>query len=233
MGTTLMALAPKSGFEIAGAVDEGDDPTLGIRSCDVAVDFSFHSATAPLVGMAAAAGKPIVIGTTGHTEEERTEILADSAVIPVVWAGNYSIGVNLLVHLTRKAASILGSNYHPEISEMHHALKVDAPSGTAEMLIGAVRDGRSLPADSVKHGREGIVGERSDDEIGVHSLRGGDIVGEHTVMFAGAGERVEFKHVATDREIFARGALNAAKWVVGKPPGLYGMDEVLGFSDAQ
>jgi 4-hydroxy-tetrahydrodipicolinate reductase len=113
---------------------------------------------------------------------------------------------------------------------MHHALKVDAPSGTADMLVDAVRDGRSLPPESVRHGREGIIGERPEEEIGVHALRGGDAVGEHTVVFAGRGERVELKHLATDRVIFARGALNAAAWVLGKAPGLYGMNDVLGFS---
>jgi 4-hydroxy-tetrahydrodipicolinate reductase len=232
MGGTLMALAPKSGIEIAAAVDEGDDPSASIGNCDVVIDFSFHCATAPLVRLAAEAAKPMVIGTTGHSEEERAEILNETTRIPVIWAGNFSIGVNLLFHLTKRAASILGPKYHAEITELHHALKVDAPSGTAEMLVTAVREGRSLPPESVRHGRTGIVGVRPDDEIGVHALRGGDVVGEHTVFFAGHGERVELRHVATDREIFARGALNAARWVAGKSPGLYGMDDVLGISSA-
>ncbi len=231
MGEAIIAVAESEDARIIAAVDMGDDPLPGLRQAAVAIDFSFHSATVPLLEVARSCKCPVVIGTTGHSEEERQQIIEISKDIPVVWAGNYSVGVNLLFYLVEKAAGILGDNYHPEVVEMHHRHKKDAPSGTAEGFVEAILAGRQWGRDAVRNGREGITGERPDVEVGVHALRGGDVVGDHTVIFAGPGERVEISHRAADRAIFARGAVRAAHWVQGKPPGRYSMRDVLGLSD--
>ena len=231
MGQTLTAAAPLSDAHIEAAIGIGDDPTAVIDDCDIVLDFSFHSATPEIVKLAKDHSKPVVIGTTGHTDEERKEITALSSSVPMVWAGNFSIGVNLLFYLTAIAAKILEGNYHPEVVEMHHRHKKDAPSGTAETLVNAILKSRNLGPECVRHGREGIMGERIDDEIGVHSLRGGEEVGEHTVIFAGPGERFELAHRAGNRHVFAEGALKAAHWVIDKPPGCYSMQDVLGLKD--
>lgn len=228
MGQAVAALAEGHGTYITVALGNGDAAEPHIAACDVVIDFSFHTATEPLVALAAAHGKPVVIGTTGHSAAERAAILHHAERIPIVWAGNFSIGVNLLLHLTEQAAALLSTDYHPEIIEIHHAKKKDAPSGTAENLVSAILRGRAWSPSVVRHGRSGITGERPDAEIGVHAVRGGDVVGEHTVLFAGSGERIELKHQATDRRIFAQGALTAAHWVRTQPAGLYGMREVLG-----
>ena len=151
----------------------------------------------------------------------------------MVWAGNFSTGVNLLFYLTQQAAKVLdsGSDFDVEVIEMHHRLKKDAPSGTADRLLEILKSSRDLSDDQVAHGRNGMVGERPVSEIGSHALRGGDVVGDHTVMFAGIGERIELTHRATDRKIFAAGALRAAKWVCGQSPSLYSMQDVLGLTD--
>jgi 4-hydroxy-tetrahydrodipicolinate reductase len=229
MGQAILAAAPGAGVVIARQLDTGDRLDAAVLAgIDVAIDFSSHEATAPLAKLAAAKKIPLVIGTTGHSPEERKEITTFAKKIPVVWAGNYSVGVNLLNFLARRAAEVLGPAYNVEIVEMHHRDKKDAPSGTAEKLIAVVREARRLAEDKVVHGRHGLVGARPTDEIGVHALRGGDVVGDHTVMFAGDGERVELTHKASSRAIFAIGALKAAQWVQGRKPGLYGMDDVLG-----
>ena len=172
----------------------------------------------------------MVIGTTGHGKDDKNAIESVAADIPMVWAGNFSTGVNLLFYLTQQAARVLdgGSDFDPEVIEMHHRLKKDSPSGTADRLLEILKDSRKLSDEDVSHGRSGMVGERKENEIGSHALRGGDVVGEHTVMFAGIGERIELTHRATDRVIFAAGALKAAKWVAEQPPGLYSMQDVLG-----
>lgn len=231
MGQTIIRLAPEYGAEIFGAVDQGDDATQYITTCDAVIDFSFHSVTKAITELAVKNGKPIVIGTTGHTPEERAEILAHAKEVPMIFAGNYSVGVNLLYFLVRRAAESLGPEYNPEVMEMHHNLKKDAPSGTAERIVEVLREARGISRDKVRNGREGLVGARPADEIGVHALRGGDVVGEHTVFFAGQGERIEITHRATDRAIFARGAIRAACWLVGKKPGLYEMKDVLGLAE--
>jgi 4-hydroxy-tetrahydrodipicolinate reductase len=148
--------------------------------------------------------------------------------VPCVWAGNFSIGVNLLFALTRRASAILGSDYDIEVVEMHHRFKKDAPSGTAARLLEIIMEERKLTAAALRHGREGITGERKPTEIGIHALRGGDVVGDHTVMFAAMGERLELTHKASDRGVFARGSLRAAQWLVGRKAGLYDMQDVLG-----
>lgn len=232
MGLAIASIAAANDAEIIAACDAGDDPRAGIERCDAVIDFSFHEVTAGIAELAAAQGCPLVIGTTGHNAAEKAAILkAVEGKIPVVWAGNYSVGVNTLNYLTRKAAAILGEQYEPEVLEMHHHDKKDAPSGTAERLIEILKEGCELSDDQVVHGREGLVGARPKKEIGVHALRGGDIVGEHTVFFCGNGERIELTHRATDRKIFAQGAVRAAHWALGKAPGIYNMEDVLGLND--
>lgn len=231
MGQAIIAVAPELDSVIAAENDVGDDPGSTIAISDVVIEFSIHTATLPIVKLAAEQHKPVVIGTTGHTDEERAAIKELTQKIPVVWSGNYSVGVNLLFYLGRKAAEILDKSYHPEIIEMHHRHKVDAPSGTAERLLQVVREARHLSVDQIKHGRHGITGARPDDEIGMHTLRGGDVVGDHTVLFAGDGERFELTHKASDRKIFAQGAIKAAHWVMQQQPGLYSMEHVLGLSE--
>ncbi|MEO0726928.1 MAG: 4-hydroxy-tetrahydrodipicolinate reductase, partial [Bacteroidota bacterium] len=193
-----------------------------VASCEL------KSITTSAASMAAQHKTPLVIGTTGHDDAERVAILAYQEHLPIVWAGNFSLGVNLLFFLAERVAATLPISYHPEIVEMHHRMKKDAPSGTAENLVEAILRGRSWSADTVKYGRSGITGERPDEEIGVHALRGGEVVGEHSVHFAGPGERLELKHQATDRRIFAEGALVAASWLLDQKPGLYNMQDVLG-----
>jgi 4-hydroxy-tetrahydrodipicolinate reductase len=173
--------------------------------------------------------KAIVIGTTGHSDIEKSAIRKLETKIPIVWASNFSTGVNTLFWLTRKAAEILGSDFDLEIIEMHHRLKKDAPSGTAKSLAEILAAVRKQQLEKVaRHGRVGIVGERTAAEIGIHSIRGGDVVGDHTVIFANAGERLELTHKASSRDTFANGALRAALWVVKQKPGLYDMQDVLG-----
>lgn len=230
MGQSLIACAPRfADIQVVGKIDIGDKLEDVIDQSDVVVDFSFHNATAGLAEICARERKAMVIGTTGHTEAHKNKILELTSEIPIVWASNYSTGVNALFWLTRKAAEILGPSFDLEIVEMHHRLKKDAPSGTAMTLaeiLAAVR-GEQLK-EVLKHGREGIVGERSAREIGMHSVRGGDVVGDHTVIFAANGERMELTHKASSRETFANGALRAALWVVRQKPGLYNMQHVLG-----
>ncbi len=227
MGRAVTAAAGDYDSVIQAAIDLGDDPAPAMPECDVVMDFSLHDAAVPLLQLAAKHTKPVVIGATGHTPEERNAIAAFAQEIPVIFSGNFSAGVNLLFHLTAQAAGLLGSDYHPEIVEMHHRNKKDAPSGTARHLADIIRETRGLKEEHIRHGREGHAGERPDDEIGVHALRGGDVTGEHTVIFAGPGERLELTHKAGGRRIFAQGALRAARWLLSRPPGLYDMQDVL------
>ena len=193
------------------------------------IDFSSHSATLGLSTICAEHKKAMVIGTTGHSDDTRSQISGFSAKIPIVLSSNYSTGVNTLFWLTRKAAEILGPGFDLEVIEMHHRTKKDAPSGTARTLAEILAEVRCQQLDRViRHGRSGIVGERTNEEIGMHSLRGGDVVGDHTVIFATPGERLELTHKAASRDTFANGALRAAQWVVQQKPGLYTMQDVLG-----
>jgi len=229
MGQALVACAKNfRDIEIVARIDKGDDLPAAIAGADVVIDFSDHAATAGIAGLCARHKKAIVIGTTGHTKNEQAEILKLKAKIPMVWASNFSTGVNTLFWLTRKAAEILGSDFDLEIVEMHHRMKKDAPSGTAKTLAEILAEARKQSLDKVaRHGRMGI-GERTPGEIGIHSLRGGDVVGDHTVVFAHTGERLELTHKASSRDAFANGALRAALWVVRQKPGLYDMQDVLG-----
>ena len=230
MGRALIACAPNfRELEIAGQIDVGDNLSAVIANGDVVVDFSSQTATVGVADLCAKHQKALVIGTTGHTDTNTFEVRLRKAQIPIVWASNFSTGVNTLFWLTRKAAEILGPDFDLEIVEMHHRLKKDAPSGTAKSLAEILAEVRKLHLEkAARHGRTGIVGERTPTEIGIHSLRGGDVVGDHTVIFANTGERLELTHKASSRETFANGALRAALWVVKQKPGLYDMQDVLG-----
>lgn len=217
--------------ELASTHDVGQDIAAAMEQADCAIDFSFHGFTPELLAAAVAQQKALVIGTTGHTDEERAAIAEAAKSIPIVYASNYSVGVNTLFWLTRKATAIL-KDYDIEIVEMHHHHKLDAPSGTARTLAEVVCEGTGMNYDTdVMHGRFGIVGARPQRQIGMHSMRGGDVVGDHTVIYATDGERVELTHKASSRMTFAGGAVRAALWLAGKTSGLYNMQDVLGFSD--
>ncbi|CAN5600346.1 4-hydroxy-tetrahydrodipicolinate reductase [soil metagenome] len=230
MGLALISnAASDSELAVSAEVDEGDDFTAALQNCDVVIDFTHATATAGIARQCAQAGKLLVIGTTGHDDPARAAITEVASVIPLVFAANYSVGVNTLFWLTQKAAEILGPDFDLEVVEMHHRLKKDSPSGTARRLAEILAETRDLDyAKDVLHGREGMIGARTKREIGMHAIRGGDVVGDHTVIYANVGERVELTHKASSRDTFAKGALRAAKWLVGKPAGLYDMQDVLG-----
>jgi 4-hydroxy-tetrahydrodipicolinate reductase len=230
MGQALVACVERyPDLKITGQIDAGDDLKTVMGQGDAVIDFSSHDATAGVAELCAAHNKALVIGTTGHTDAEKTKIKSSISKVPVVWSANYSTGVNTLFWLTRRAAEILGPGFDLEVVEMHHRMKKDAPSGTAATLAEILATVRKQQfSDVVRHGREGIVGARTDAEIGMHALRGGDVVGDHTVIFAANGERLELTHKASSRDTFANGALRAAQWVVQQKPGLYDMQDVLG-----
>ena len=230
MGQALVACAKNfPALQVVAQVDRGDDLATVIAKGDVVIDFSFHEATPGVVELCAKNKKAVVIGTTGFSDAEKSAIVNRQSAIPIVLATNYSTGVNTLFWLTRKAAEILGPDFDLEVVEMHHRLKKDAPSGTATTLLEILGDVRKLQlAEALRHGRKGIVGERTRGEIGIHAIRGGDVVGDHTVIFANTGERVELTHKASSRDTFANGALRAAQWLVQQKPGLYDMQDVLG-----
>lgn len=230
MGRMLCKLAEGSALEVVSKVDVADgydrdwsDDVEGV------IDFSFHAALPAAIGKAARQGIAYVIGTTGITPEEQRAVDEAAKTIPIVQSGNYSLGVNLLLELVKKAAATLGPEYDIEVTEMHHRHKKDAPSGTALMLAKSAAEGRNVEfGDVAVFGREGETGERPVGEIAVHALRGGSVVGDHTVMFAGEVERVEITHRAQSREAFAAGALRAVEWAKGRAPGMYTMRDVIG-----
>jgi 4-hydroxy-tetrahydrodipicolinate reductase len=230
---------PGSGYvnqdigELAGigrlGIAVGDNVEKVIRDSDVVIDFTAPTATAAHAVATAKLGKAMVVGTTGLSADEAEAVRLAAREIPVVWAPNMSLGINLLLGLVEEVARRLGPDWDVEIMEMHHRGKVDAPSGTALALGRAVAQGRGAVLEEVQQrGRDGITGPRRTGGIGFASLRGGDAVGDHHVVFAGAGERLELSHRAASRVVYAKGAVQAARWVVGRPPGLYGLTEVLG-----
>ena len=230
MGEAILRLARNdAAFEIVDEVDTGDLLAAQIRDCDAVIDFTHRSATLEVAQTVAAAGKALVIGTTGHSDLEKHAILNAASSVPVIFSPNYSIGVNTLFYLTEKAAKILNTGFDQEVVEMHHRLKKDAPSGTARRLVEILAGVKKSTYEKLaRHGREGEPGARTVEEIGIHALRGGDVVGDHTVIFAALGERVELSHKASSRDTFAQGALRAAAWLKGKPAGVYSMFDVLG-----
>jgi 4-hydroxy-tetrahydrodipicolinate reductase len=206
-----------------------DDLSKALAGADAVIDFTSHEASARHAEACAERGVPLVIGSTGFTPDARARVVQAARRIPVVLSPNMSVGVNVLFELVRQAAAVLGDAYDVEIVEIHHKKKRDAPSGTAVRLgeVAAEALGRD-PKDALAFSRHGILGERPPWQIGVQTLRGGDVVGEHTVFFCGEGERLELTHRATSRDQFARGAVRAAQWVPGRPAGLYDMADVLG-----
>ena len=204
MGQMLVACARgDAALEVTAQIDVGDDLAAALALCDAAIDFSHYTTVEPVLARCVEAKKTLVIGTTGHTDAQVAAIKHSAAHLPLV--------------------------FDLEVVEMHHRLKKDAPSGTAKKLAEILAEVRQLQYnDDVRHGRHGIVGERTDTEIGMHAVRGGDVVGDHTVIYAAQGERVELTHKASSRETFARGALRAALWAHGQPAGLYDMQDVLG-----
>ena len=253
MGRRLVALAGAAGCRVVAAIEREDHPDLGLDAGTIAgtgelgvqlisaleaalgpgrvlIDFSLPPSFLAAIGMAARAGTPVVSGTTGIPEEERGGALEEAGRrIPLVWAPNMSVGVNLLFHLVERAARLLPAGFDPEIVEIHHGGKRDAPSGTALELGRLVAGARGWPWPAAgRLSREGEVTARSKQEVGIAALRGGEVVGEHSVLFLGPGERIELGHRAASRDIFVRGALLAATWVVDRPAGVYGMADVLG-----
>lgn len=233
MGQAIAALLAESGHSLAGGADVhgasgGDVATLADRS-EVLVDFSTPSALEANLHAAIGAGIPVLIGTTGLNERHHAAIDRAAYAVPVLQTGNTSLGVALLAHLVGEAAAKLGPDWDIEILELHHRLKVDAPSGTALLLGEAAAAGRGIPlATNSERGRDGETGARAEGAIGFASLRGGTAAGEHSVILAGPDERLVLAHTAENRTIFARGAIRAAQWLIGKPPGRYAMAQVLG-----
>lgn len=231
MGQALLqAAAANPNVTVTATHDAGEDLDAAYQNAGCAIDFTVHSFTRQVVETALKQGKSLVIGTTGHTDEERAFIREASGSLPIVYASNYSVGVNTLFWLTRHAARILTQDrFDIEVVEMHHKHKIDSPSGTARRLLEILNEetGTSYQ-DDITHGRLGNIGPRKPKEIGMHTLRGGDVVGDHTVIFAADGERVELSHKASSRMTFAAGAVRAALWLQGKPAGLYDMQDVLG-----
>ena len=217
------------GAEVAQGVRATADLEVGLAGCDVYIDFTSPGATRAAALAAAGHRRAAVIGTTGLGPADEAAVAELARVAPIVVAANFSLGVNLVLGLVRQAARALGPAWDAEVVETHHRGKRDAPSGTALMIARAIAAGHGADYDRVKrHARDGDVGPRAPGEIGVSSVRGGDVVGEHTAYFFGAAERLEISHRATSRAIFATGALRAAAWVFGQPPGRYDMLDVLG-----
>ena len=210
MGKTIRELAENDPeIQIVAQCDLGDSIEPAMKNCDVAIDFSQADSIDEICRAASQYGKALVIGTTGHSQQQRKTIESSAQEVPIVLASNFSVGVNVLFWLTQKAAELLSSDFKPEIVETHHKMKKDAPSGTAKTLAGVLKAVR-------------------ESEVPIQSIREGDVVGEHAIVFSGPGESLELGHRATSRGIFALGALRAAKWIVNKPPGLYSMQHVLG-----
>ena len=230
MGQAVLQAATEAGVPVTATHDAGQDIDAAIAQATCAIDFTIHSFTTTLVEAAVEHGTRLVIGTTGHTDEERAVIREAAKTIPIVYASNYSVGVNTLFWLTRHAARILNQDrFEIEVTEMHHKHKIDAPSGTARRLLEILNEDTGTSyQDDVTHGRFGNIGPRKPREIGMHTLRGGDVVGDHTVIFAADGERVELTHKASSRLTFAAGAVRAACWLEDRPVGLYDMQDVLG-----
>ena len=230
MGQALLESLPReSSLELLGAISSKDSIDPLMERADAIIDFTAPHATMDLLSKCRKAQKALVIGTTGLSQQEEAIILEASKEIPILFSPNYSIGVNTLFWLTQKAAELLGSEYDAEIVEMHHRFKKDAPSGTAKQLAKVIAEVRNLDYETeARHGRVGIFNERKPSEIGIHALRVGDTIGEHTVILGTLGERLELTYRASTRAAYASGALRGAIWLINKKPGLYDMQHVLG-----
>ncbi len=229
MGQALARAIAAAGHEVSGAADKGDDVAGVADASDALVDFSAPVALATNLHAAIGAGVPILIGTTGLAEEHHLAIDNAARAIPVLQTGNTSLGVTLLAHLVREAAARLDTSWDIEIVEMHHRMKVDAPSGTALLLGQAAAEGRQIDlASNTESGRDGHTGARAEGAIGFAALRGGTVAGEHAVIMAGEQERITLSHSAEDRMIFAHGAVKGASWLIGQEAGRYRMEQVLG-----
>lgn len=246
MGQTIFSIIQERQHSLSSAFDAPSSPLFGqsvlddvkvkavssadLQNTDVVIDFSSPAATMQLLDAARKSSTGVVIGTTGLDENQERKIKEASKFIPIMWAPNMSVGVNLLFKLAEMASKSIPAGYDAEIFEAHHKFKKDAPSGTANKLYSIVKENCPRLQDADKNcTREGIIGERPENEIGMQVMRGGDIVGEHTLFFAGMGERIEITHRATNRRTFAEGAVTAAEFISGKQPGLYNMYDVLGF----
>ncbi|MFQ6043329.1 MAG: 4-hydroxy-tetrahydrodipicolinate reductase [Candidatus Poribacteria bacterium] len=252
MGRMIInGISQSEDMQLVGAIEAANHPNLGrdageiagvgrlgvsvtsdlpaiIDKCDVVIEFTSPEATLKHLQNVVDADKAMVIATTGYTDEQMEQLLKLAPKIRCVMSPNYSIGVNLLLKLVQNAAQVLGDDFDIEVIEAHHNMKKDSPSGTALRIAEVIAESLNRNLDEVGvYGRRGMVGERPRQEIGVHAIRGGDIVGDHTVLFAGVGERLEITHRAQSRETFARGALRAARWVVNAPRGLHDIDKVL------
>ncbi len=255
MGARIIRLIQESGdMVVAGAFEKADHPTVGrdlgevcglgkmdlpiaagldqvLDQGEVIIDFTFHAASMEHLRVAAERKKPMVIGSTGFTPDEMDEVRRLSQSLPLVLAPNMSVGVNVLFKVVKDLALALGEDFDIEILEVHHKMKKDAPSGTAMKLAQVLAQARSQNLDEVAvYERKGIIGERKPQEIGIQTFRAGDIIGEHTVLFGGMGERIEITHRAHSRDTFARGALRAARWIIRQKNGLYDMRDVLGLT---
>jgi len=229
LGQAIVRIATATGEYLVSKSGREADLSSLVGECDVAIDVSQPEGSVTIAACCATHRKPLVIGTTGHSIDQLQNLRAGATRIATLLAPNFSVGVNLLFWLTEKASVILGTEFDAEIVELHHRLKKDAPSGTAKRLGEIIAKTRALEYDeAARHGRGGLVGERTRNEIGLHAIRAGDIVGEHTVYFAGTGERIELTHRASSRDTFAKGALRAATWLIGKPAGWYDMMDALG-----
>jgi len=229
MGQALAQAVRSAGHELSGGVDQGGKPGPLATQSDVLVDFSAPQALPANLAAARVPGIPIVIGTTGLTDDHHRMIDESARHIPILQTGNTSLGVTLLAHLVREAAARLGPEWDIEIVEMHHRMKVDAPSGTALLLGEAAAQGRGVDlASHSERGRNGQTGARRPGAIGFAALRGGTVAGDHSVIFAGNEERITLAHTAENRMIFAHGAVRAAGWLIGRAPGRYTMQDVLG-----
>ncbi len=256
MGRRLVALTDaEDGLVLSGAVEAPGHPDLGVDAgllagtrelgvkitddlsdllddADVLIDFTAPKVSVESAGLCAEKNTAVVIGTTGMTEDENAKVRSYKDKVAIVLAPNMSVGMNVLFHLVKESAKILGRDFDIEIVEAHHNMKKDAPSGSAVHLAKVAAKGRNFSyPDCARHCRDGIIGERPKDEIGVQTVRGGDIVGDHTVLFAGTGERIELVHRAHSRDTFAKGAVRTALWLTGKGPGVYNMSDVLGLPE--
>lgn len=249
MGQTLLRYATTlENCEIVAAIERQDHPLVGApvkieelpglliyttgwaQEADTVIDFSFHTGVPANLAHAVQCKQVYVLGTTGLTDEEQKAVQEAAKKIPIVWSSNMSTGINLLLELVKRSAVVLGNDYDVEITETHHRMKKDAPSGTALSLADKVAEGRKVSLKDVAcYGRHGIVGERPVGEIGIHALRGGSVVGDHSVMFMADEERIILSHLASSRDAFAKGAFRAAQWLQGKHAGIYSMRHVLGF----